>query len=252
VTTPSRILRQIERQGLLLVTDAVLPSVTRMVAGEPVKGSWWSHPKGRQIYSVLTRLADDPSLVLVKLVEGKLTFVHRALWPELLAVATARETWQMKGLSREAKALLAKVDSDGSVELDRKASRAARDLEERLLAYGSQVHTESGAHAKVLTSWPHWARSAKVRAWRMDPKAARAAFETKTEGTLPWQSRATKNAERPARAERARPAAGRSEPASGGQGAPEEGAPAEKRADERPERASEERARTKQSRRTRR
>jgi carbamoyltransferase len=61
------------------------------------------------------------------------------------------------------------------------------------------------------------------------------------------QSRAAEPAARPARAERARPAAVRSEPASGGQGgAPEEGAPLETWADERPERASEERARTEQ------
>jgi hypothetical protein len=95
----------------------------------------------------------------------------------------------MKALSRGAKALLEKVDADGSVELDRKASRAARDLEERLLAYGSQVHTESGAHAKVLTSWSRWARTAKLRARRMDPSTARATLEKKTDGGLPWQRR---------------------------------------------------------------
>lgn len=189
MTIQERILAEIEARGLLLVTDAVLPSVTRMVAGEPVKGSWWSHPKGRRIYSVLTELADDTSLLLVKLVEGKQTFVHRALWPELLAVATARESWQMKGLSREVKALLQKVDSDGSIELDRKTSRAARDLEDRLLAHGSQVHTETGAHAKVLTSWSRWASTARVQPGRMDPSTARAALEKKTEGELPWQRR---------------------------------------------------------------
>jgi hypothetical protein len=196
VTIQRRILAEIEARGILLVTDPVLPSVTRMVAGEAVKGSWWSHPKGRLIFSVLTKLADDPSLLLVKLVEGKLTFVHRALWPELLAVATARESWQMKALSREAKALLEKVDSEGSVELDRKASRAARDLEDRLLACGSQVHTESGAHAKVLTSWARWAKTARVPRRRMDPSKARAALEKKTEGELPWTSRAKKHARR--------------------------------------------------------
>jgi hypothetical protein len=249
----TRILREIERRGLMLVTDAVLPSVTRLVVGEPVKGSWWSHPKGRQIYSVLTELAEDTSLLLVKLVEGKLTFVHRALWPELLAVATARESWQMKALSREAKALLEEVDSAGSVELDRKASRAARDLEDRLLAYGSQVHTESGAHAKILTSWARWATAARVGRRRMDPSKARAALEKKTEGELPWTSRAKKKTARPARGALSRPAAARGEGPGRGGGVP--AAPRNDRARPaavRGERASEERARTKHARRTRR
>ena len=35
---------------------------------------------------------------------------------------------------------------------------AARELENRLLIAGTQFHTESGVHAKLLETWEHWAQ----------------------------------------------------------------------------------------------
>jgi hypothetical protein len=189
------VLREIERRGLLLVTDPVLPSVTTVVAGEPVRGSWWSHPKAHEIYAVLQSLEEERSVMLVKLVSKKETFVHESLWPELFVIATAKESWQMKGLSARALALLAKVEKLGSLRLDevgrgfdRKAlSRVAQELEERLLVHGRQVHGESGAHQKLLSSWNHRARSLTVGIRSITPAEARRAIESRTEGKLPWQ-----------------------------------------------------------------
>ena len=42
-----RALKELKRYGLLLVTDARLPSLVALVAGAPVRGSWWSHPRGK-------------------------------------------------------------------------------------------------------------------------------------------------------------------------------------------------------------
>ncbi len=189
-----QVLREIERHGVLLVTDPVLPSVTAIVAGEPVSGSWWSHPRAHEIFAVLTSLEEEQGVLRVKLISKKETFVHRSLWPQLFAVATSRDDWQTAGLSARARALLEKVEKYGAVRLDelgrgfdRKAlSRAARELEERLLVHGDQMHTEKGAHAKVLSSWRERATKMDVRFDGVDLASARALFEARTEGKLPW------------------------------------------------------------------
>lgn len=190
-----KVLREIEKRGILLVTDPVLPSVTGMVAGEPVSGSWWSHPRAHEIYAVLMGLEEELGLLLVKLVSKKETFVHSSLWPQLFTIATANEDWQTTGLSARARALLAKVETYGAIRLDefgrgfdRKAlGRAARELEERLLVHGDQVHTEKGAHAKLLSSWTETAKKLNFRIEATDVAKARAAFEERTPGKLPWQ-----------------------------------------------------------------
>jgi len=190
-----QVLQEIEKQGILLVTDPVLPSVTAIVAGEPVSGSWWSHPRAHEMYAVLTSLEEELGVLRVKLIAKKETFVHRLLWPELFAVATSREEWQTAGLSARARALLEKVETYGAIRLDeigrgfdRKAlSRAARELEEKLLVHGDQEHTEKGAHAKLLSSWTGRAQRLNVSFAGTDVGKARAAFEARTTGRLPWQ-----------------------------------------------------------------
>jgi hypothetical protein len=196
--TPSvgkKVLREIEKRGILLVTDPVLPSVTGIVTGEPVSGSWWSHPRAHEIFAVTTILEEDPAVLRVKLVSRKETFVHRSLWPQLFAIATSKADWQTSGLSARARALLEKVESYGAIRLDelgrgfdRKAlGRAARELEERLLVHGDQMHTEKGAHAKLLSSWTERAKKLNVSFEGIDIESARAAFEERTTGKLPWQ-----------------------------------------------------------------
>jgi hypothetical protein len=190
-----RVLREIEKQGILLVTDPLLPSVTGMIAGEPVSGSWWSHARAHEIYAVLTSLEEERGVLRVKLISKKETFVHSSLWPQLFAVATSRETWQTTGLSARARALLEKVETYGAIRLDelgrgfdRKAlSRAARELEERLLVHGDQVHTDKGAHAKLLSSWTERAQKWNVSFDGIAAASARADFEARTTGRLPWQ-----------------------------------------------------------------
>lgn len=190
-----QVLREIEKRGILLVTDPVLPSVTGIVAGEPVSGSWWSHPRAHEMYAVLTGLEEEHGVLRVKLVSKKETFVHRSLWPELFAVATSGEDWQTAGLSARARALLDKVEKYGAIRLDeigrgfdRKAlSRAARELEEKLLVHGDQEHTQKGTHAKLLSSWKRRSEKLKVRFEGVDVASARAAFEARTTGRLPWQ-----------------------------------------------------------------
>ena len=69
------------RWGLLLLSDARYPSLASVIAGAPVRGSWWGHPKGRAIFNASCALERDAEAP--KLVNGKVTFVHRRLWPAL-------------------------------------------------------------------------------------------------------------------------------------------------------------------------
>ncbi len=87
------------------------------------------------------------------LVDKKITFVQRKLWPALLAVAEGREPWQTRGLSDEGRALLTRVEQERSVHA---TGPAARQLQERLLVHGEEEHTDKGSHGQVLRTWSEW------------------------------------------------------------------------------------------------
>src|SRR5262249_8978000 len=80
-----------------------LPSIVKQVVGGPGKGSWWGHPEGKRIFRICSELAEHDEVLAVKLVAGKITFVHRALWPVLLRVVTDPQ-WR-----KEARASLSKM-----------------------------------------------------------------------------------------------------------------------------------------------
>jgi hypothetical protein len=142
------------QHGLLMKADARLPSVTTIVAGAPVRGSWWAHPRAHTIFFALRDLEEHNDVLLLKLVDGKDTFVHRRLWPEVAAIALADEPWQTRRLPAEATKLLRRVRAEGNLESE---GPAARLLETRLLMHGIQVHSHEGRHRKRLETWQHWA-----------------------------------------------------------------------------------------------
>jgi hypothetical protein len=160
-------LQTLRRLGLLLETDARLPSVASLITGEPVSGSWWSHASAQKIFATLGQFADHRDVMFTKLISGKVTLVHRKLWPEILAIGTARAPWQMKGLSKSARNLFEMIDEQGSLRTDQlawsksataKPGEAAGELEKKLLIHAGQFHTETGAHAKLLQTWDAWAK----------------------------------------------------------------------------------------------
>jgi len=182
------------RYGLLLKQDKVLPSVVTMMTGGPLSASWWGHPKGREIFACLCRLADDPDVLVTKLISRKDTFVHRELWPSLLAVATAHESWQLDGLARESRKLWQEVEAKGAILA---SGKTAAELETRLLVHGEQVHTESGAHKNRLESWAAWCERVDLKT-DMVAAAGRARLEQAvvaiggTGRELPWRTRRLK------------------------------------------------------------
>jgi hypothetical protein len=184
------VLAELDRIGLLLLHDKHLPSVSLLVAGEPVPGSWWSHPRGGTIFRVSEALDDRDDVVSVKLVSRKLTFVHRRLWPALLGIGQSGEPWQKKGLTAAARSLLRRLDKEGSLRSDTLPSPdVARALEQRVLVFSRQIHTEGGHHAKVLESWKSFAERTSTKA--LPAKRARAALEQAAQelgagARLPW------------------------------------------------------------------
>lgn len=77
------------RHGVVLVSArGPVPRLTEAIAGETIKGSWWGHPKGKQIFAVLQAVGGDPDILTCRLVDDKLTLMHRRLWPALAAAAS--------------------------------------------------------------------------------------------------------------------------------------------------------------------
>lgn len=109
----------VREHGVVLVSArGPVPTLTHAIAGEAIGGSWWSHPRGKHIFAVLSQVSDAPEVLVCRLVDGKLTLVHRRLWPALAAASSAF-----------APARLARV---------------------------TQVHSASGRHVNHETPFPDW------------------------------------------------------------------------------------------------
>lgn len=78
----------IRRHGVVLVSaKGAVPRLTEAIVNEPIKGSWWAHPKSHHIFAILEVVTDSEDILVCRLVDGKITLVHRRLWPALVRVA---------------------------------------------------------------------------------------------------------------------------------------------------------------------
>ena len=66
-----RVLEQLKADGLLLQNDSKLPSVCTLVAGSPIKGSWWAHPRSHEIFRVNCELAESAGDTGLELQRGR-------------------------------------------------------------------------------------------------------------------------------------------------------------------------------------
>ena len=115
----TRALRYVRLHGVVLVSaHGDVPRLVDEIAGEPVRGSWWGHSEGRRIFAVLRDVAASPSVLVCRLLDRKLTLVHRRLWAPLVRVAGHRPA--------------------------------------RLLARVREEHTASGRHVVRVTAYPEW------------------------------------------------------------------------------------------------
>ncbi len=97
---------------------ASVPNLAELVAGESLRGSWWAHPKGNDIFLLSRAIRRSPDVLVCRLVDGRITYVHRRLWPALVSLA-------------------------------------GRFSRQRLAAV-KEVHTRAGKHELLVTPFPDW------------------------------------------------------------------------------------------------
>ena len=199
------VLRTLKTNGFLVESDPKLPSVVSLITGEPLRGSWWSHPLAQIIFQTNEQLSDHDDVLLTKLVSGKVTFAHRNIWSEVVAIARAREPWQIRALPKSARTLLKQVEQNGSLvtseilwprKAEMKLGDAARELEKRLLVVGTQFHSATGAHQKRLETWEHWIKEREFKPTKLSAELAKECLASSLRGLneefgssakLPWQ-----------------------------------------------------------------
>ena len=79
----------VRRHGIVLESakgDEV-PTLAEDIAGGPIRGSWWCHPRGRQIFAATRRKRESSDILVCRLLNGKITYVHRRLWPALVRLS---------------------------------------------------------------------------------------------------------------------------------------------------------------------
>ena len=112
-------LAYVRKHGVVLVSaQGPVPKLVEAIAGEPIKGSWWGHPKGREIFNTLEAVTDSPDILVCRLVSNKLTLAHKRVWPAMV--------------------------------------RVAKHFPPRQLAQVRQEHTSSGKHVNRETPFPKW------------------------------------------------------------------------------------------------
>ena len=91
-----------------------------------MRGGWWSHPKGNEIFLLSRAIRESPEVLVCRIVGGKVTYVHRDLWPALVLLA-----------GRFSKKSLAAI---------------------------KEVHTPAGKHKLLMTPFPNWVPKEVLRA----------------------------------------------------------------------------------------
>ena len=79
----------LEESGIMLESaNGPVPSLASEIAGEAIVGSWWGHPAAEQIWSLPRQLRGSEDDLVCRLIGGKVTYVHRRLWPALVRLAS--------------------------------------------------------------------------------------------------------------------------------------------------------------------
>jgi hypothetical protein len=134
--TPAEALTYVRKHGVVLESGSgPVPSLAGAIAGAPIRGSWWAHAKSREIFALTRAVRDCPDVLVCRLVDGKITYVHRRLWPALV--------------------------------------RAAERFPRERLAQVIEQHTASGRHVTNEVAFPGWvSRELSAEAQRLDEKTA--------------------------------------------------------------------------------
>lgn len=109
----------VKKHGVVLMSArGAIANLAEAIAGGPIRGSWWGHPKSHHMFRVFEAVSDSGQVLVCRLAGGKVTYVHRRLWPALV--------------------------------------RLAGRLPRRGLAAIREEHTERGHHRTIVTPYPRW------------------------------------------------------------------------------------------------
>jgi len=78
----------IRKHGVMLEgARGPVANVVDAVAGGERRGSWWTHPRGREIFAITRAVRDSGYVAVIRLVNGHITYLHRRLWPAVARLA---------------------------------------------------------------------------------------------------------------------------------------------------------------------
>jgi hypothetical protein len=130
--TAKDLLHFVRRNALVLESArGPVPNLVEAIVGAEVKGSWWGHARGKEIFNLLQDLRESEQVLVCRLVGGKVTYIHRDAWPAVVRLAS--------GIPKE-----------------------------RISAI-EEIHTASGQHRVVHTPFPEWVPSEVLRAGKKLP-----------------------------------------------------------------------------------
>lgn len=156
-----KIFKLLEKYKLLLLQDKVFPNIVTEITGESITGSWWGHSLANPIYNGLQWLDHNHSILTIKLIDGKVTYIHESLFADIYSIVCKSRDWQVKKLKDEDQQILKYVlkkktitsDDSGLSKLSKQPKKSFVNLEKKLLIYSVEEHTDSGKHIKEYMSW---------------------------------------------------------------------------------------------------
>lgn len=109
----------IKKHGVVLESArGSVPNLAEIVAGGKIRGSWWAHPKSQVIFQLTRDVRDSDDILVCRLIHGKVTYVHRRLWPALV--------------------------------------RLAKQFDKKNLGRIREIHTSRGEHKLQVVAFPLW------------------------------------------------------------------------------------------------
>jgi hypothetical protein len=135
--TPKSSIAFVRLHGFVLESArGPVPNLAEAIAGERIEGGWWGHAKGHEIFAATRAVRASADVLVCRLLGGKVTYIHRRLWPAIV--------------------------------------RLADSLDKDLLAAIHEEHTASGSHQLVKTPFPEWVpQEVKEEADRITEEDAR-------------------------------------------------------------------------------
>lgn len=92
----------VREEGIVLASaKGSAPRLIEAILGEPISGNWWAHPKSSFIYNVLAAVSESEDILVCRLLGGRITLIHRRLWPALVRTAGHFDVAQLAQVREE-------------------------------------------------------------------------------------------------------------------------------------------------------